>query len=116
LMTFYLDDKATPEQRDALEKVMHGMVGEKLAKKEEVKSAPITIVEGPKGQSKTVDVGTLVHYETSVSAGSHGRPATISNAPGALPFMSAPLTQGESKVFTVADGDTNWKYEGRNAF
>lgn len=116
LLTFYLDDRATPAQRTALEKVMHKLVGEKLAKKEETKSVPIRVRDDPKAGTQVVDAGSHVHFDIRVSPGMNGKPATIDNAPGALPFMKGPLTQGESKIFTFADGDTRWEYEARNAF
>jgi hypothetical protein len=116
LMTFYLDDKATPAQRAGLEKVMHKLVGEKLAKKESIKSVSIKVADDPKAGTQVVDAGSHVHFDIRVSPGMNGKPATIDNAPGALPFMQGPLTQGESKIFTFADGDTKWEYQARNAF
>jgi hypothetical protein len=126
LMTLYLDDKATPAQREALNKVIPALFGTKEMKGSrppqwvpmslDVKGdvATFTISGGEKlaFEIENVSVGDTTKLDAKASPTSH-RIELTNSAP--FPWVHS-LTQGFSKNFHYADLGTSWDYKDRNAF
>ena len=127
LLAFYLDDKATPQQREALGRVMPALFGESQPKgARPAQFAPMTL--GVQGDVAKLEVGSgkiafeienlSVGEDTKLAAkgkpGGKKRVALTNTAP--FPFVNGALTQGRSKSFDYNDFDTQWHYDGRNAF
>jgi len=125
LMTFYLDDKASPAQREAIGKLMPALFGEGQPKGfKPPQFVPIKFEV--QGDAAKLDAGGKVAFEIeNLSTGADtklaakGKPVakkrvTLTNT-APFPWISA-VTQGRSKSFDYDDLGTRWHYEGRNAF
>ena len=126
LMTFYLDDRATPPQREAIGKLMPALFGASQPKGfKPPQFTPIKV--DVQGDIAKLDVGPgRVTFEIeNLSPGpdtklaAKGRPGTkkrvtlTNTAP--FPWVHD-VTQGRAKVFDYDDLGHKWHYEGRNAF
>ena len=126
LFTLYLDDKATPAQREALNSVMPALFGTKEMKGSRPPQwvpmsldvqgdvAKFTISGGEKlaFEIENVSVGDVTKLDAKASPTSH-RIELTNSAP--FPWVRS-LTQGLSKSFHYADLGTSWDYKDRNAF
>ncbi|HXK09754.1 MAG TPA: DUF1326 domain-containing protein [Vicinamibacteria bacterium] len=126
LMTFYFDERATPQQREAIGKLMPALFGE--AQPKGFKPPQFTPIKlDVQGDVARLDVGSgklafeIENLSTGPDtklaakgkAGAKKRVTLTNTAP--FPFVADP-TQGRSKVFDYDDLGTKWHYEGRNAF
>jgi hypothetical protein len=122
----YLDDKATPQQREALGKVMPALFGT-----QEIKGAqppqwvPMSLsVSGDVarfdiagGSKLAFEIENIVVGDVSKLGAAGPGPShriTLSNT-APFPWVSD-ITQGISKSFTYDDLGQKWSYESRNAF
>jgi hypothetical protein len=107
----YVDEKATPEQRKALQEI--GMQAMPLAasKKMEVKYVPIT--RTVKGDEHEITIGKVGSFKGRPVEGGLGGKVKITNPPGADLFHKEYL-QGRSSAMAYTDAGQNWKYEGTN--
>jgi hypothetical protein len=126
LFTMYIDDKATPEQREALGKLMPALFGDKEIKgSKPPQFVPMTLdVQGDvakltaAGNKLTYEIENLNLGTETKAAAPKGKDAPkriklTNSAP--FPWIADP-TQGRSKAFHYDDLGTKWDYSGRNAF
>jgi hypothetical protein len=127
LFTMYLDDKATPEQREALGQLMPALFG-----KDEIKGSkppqfvPMTLeVKGDVAklnaaggklayEVENLDTGSGTKLAADRTGGKGAKRIKLTNS-APFPFIADP-TQGRSTSFHYDDLGTKWDYSGRNAF
>ncbi len=118
---FYIDDKATPAQRDAILTVFSGKLGGALAgvaslvgERVAVHSVPIEHrVEGGKG---TLRVGELVEAEMAPYTDANGRPTTIHDTVfSTIPGSPAYLAKASQHRVNIPEYGMVWEFSGRNA-
>ncbi|MDZ4288057.1 MAG: DUF1326 domain-containing protein [Prosthecobacter sp.] len=107
----YVDEKATPEQRKALQEIGTQVLPLAASKKTAVRIAPIT--RTIKGGDHEITVGKYGSFKGRPVEGGLGGKVTITNPPGADPFH-AKYVQGRNSSFTYNDAEQNWKHEGTN--
>ena len=118
---FYIEDKATPEQREAILNVFSGklggafagvasLVGERVA----VHFVPIEHrVEGGKG---TLRVGEVVEAEMAPYTDAGGRPTTIQDTVfSTIPVSPAYLAKASRHRVNIPEYGMIWEFSGRNA-
>ena len=107
----YIDEKATPEQRKALEAIAAKVMVPGASKKTETRYVPIK----RKIEGKDHEI-TLGHYGTFrghlVEGGLGGSPKIV-NPPGADPIHHQ-YAQGRTSKMTYTDADQNWAWEDSN--
>jgi hypothetical protein len=126
LMTFYFDDRANLQQREAMGRLMPALFGEGQPKGfKPPQFAPVKL--DVQGDVARLDVGSgKVAFEienlstgAETKLGAKGKTTVkkrvrlTNSAP--FPWIADP-TQGRSKAFDYNDLGTKWHYEGRNAF
>ncbi len=118
---FYIDDKATPEQREAILNVFSGKLGGALAgvaslvgERVAVHYVPIEHrVEGGKG---TLRVGEIVEAEMVPYTDANGRPTTIHDTVfSTIPGSPAYLAKASHHRVNIPEYDMIWEFSGRNA-
>jgi hypothetical protein len=118
---FYIDDKATPEQQEALLNVFSGTLGGELAgvaslvgERVAVHYVPIEHrVEGGKG---TLRVGELVEAEMAPYTDANGRPTTIHDTVfSTIPGSPAYLAKASHHRVNIPEYGMVWEFNGRNA-
>jgi len=126
LFTLYLDDKATPQQREAMPGLLAALFGTqevKGAKPPQWAPMKLTLsddmahfeIEGGKKlvfDIENVDVGEK--DKAGYKKGDIGNRIVLTNS-APFPWVHD-VTQGVSKTFTYADLGRSWQYKGRNAF
>jgi hypothetical protein len=118
---FYIDDQATPEQREAILNVFSGklggafagvaaLVGERVA----VHFVPIEHrVAGGKG---TLRVGEVVEAEMAPYTDANGRPTTIHDTIfSTIPGSPAYLAKASHHRVNIPEYGMIWEFSGRNA-
>jgi hypothetical protein len=118
---FYIDDKATSEQREAILNVFSGKLGGALAgvaslvgERVAVHFVPIEHrVEGGKG---TLRVGELVEAEMAPYTDANGRPTTIHDTVfSTIPGSPAYLAKASHHRVNIPEYGMIWEFSGRNA-
>jgi hypothetical protein len=125
LITFYFDDKATPEQREAIGKVMPALFGDKEFKGMKAPQfVPMKLdIQGDNakfeasGGKINFDIDNLTIGDDT-KLGAKTKPGkkrvTLTNT-APFPWVSE-VTQGKAKTFHYEDHGFKWSYDGRNAF
>jgi hypothetical protein len=118
---FYIDDKATPEQREAVLNVFSGKLGGALAgvaslvgERVAVHYVPIEHrVEGGKG---TLRVSEIVEAEMVPYMDTNGRPTTIHDTVfSTIPGSPAYLAKASHHWVNIPEHGMIWEFSGRNA-
>jgi hypothetical protein len=108
---YYIDEKANPEQRKALEAIAGKVLTPGASKKTETRYAPITRkIEGKEHQITIGQYGTL--HGHLVEGGMGGAPKIV-NPPGADP-LHRQYEQGRTTKMTYNDADQNWSWSNSN--
>jgi hypothetical protein len=108
---YYIDEKATPEQRKALEALAKQVLVPDVSKKTETRYVPITRkIEGKEHQISIGQYGTF--HGRLIEGGLGGHPKIV-NPPGADPFHKE-YAQGQTSNMTYNDADQNWSWENSN--
>ena len=107
----YLDQKATPAQREALKALSNAVLPGAASSKVEYRVVPIerTIA----GNEHAIALGKYGKFSGHVIEGGLGGPAKIVNPPGADPLHKEYL-QGNTTLLTYNDAGQDWKFEGSN--
>jgi len=125
LLTLYLDDKASPEQKQAMPQLLDGMFGTQPMKgfKPPQWARMNLAVEGDVAKFQ-IDNGTKLSFEIEnvnldkslpgVPRSEAGKRISLTNVPP-FPFIHH-VTAGYSKSFHYADLGVSWDYHQRNAF
>ncbi len=118
---FYIDDKATPAQQEAILNVFGGKLGGPLAdvaglvgERVAVHFVPIEHqVEGGKG---TLRVGEVVEAEMAPYTDANGRPTTIHDTVfSTIPGSPAYLAKASHHRVNIPEYGMIWEFTGRNA-
>src|SRR5213592_4766071 len=108
---YYIDKKANPEQRKALEAIAGAVLTPGVSKKTQTRYAPITRkIEGKEHQITIGQYGTF--HGHLVEGGMGGAPKIV-NPPGADPLHHE-YAQGRTSKMTYTDADQNWSWENSN--
>ena len=106
----YIDEKATPEQRDALKVIGTTIFGEP-SKNSELRFVPITrVVEG---KEHKIALGKYGSFQGHLIEGGLGGAPKIVNPPGADPLHHEYL-QGETSQLVYNDAGQNWDTKNSN--
>jgi hypothetical protein len=108
----YLPEKASPEQRKALEAIMKDGMGGAFAKLE-VKTAPVDI-KCPTDDHHEVTVGKVLALKITGLKGANGQVSVIENAPS--PLVLPKLYCAKADVHTYDDGVSKWDFAGHNGY
>ena len=118
---FYIDDKATPAQQEAILNAFGGKLGGPLAgvaslvgERVAVHFVPIEHhVEGGKG---TLRVGEIVEAEMAPYTDANGRPTTIHDTVfSTIPGSPAYLAKASHHRVNIPEYGMIWEFSGRNA-
>lgn len=106
----YVDERATPDQRRALEAIMRTIAGP-ASKNMEVRHVPLTrtVQDG----TRTVHLGNHGSFSGKLDEGGLGGQTTIINPPGADPLRKE-YHQGHTTSLKYTDAGQNWNLSGTN--
>jgi len=108
---YYIDEKANPEQRKALEAIAGKVLTPGASKKTETRYAPIgRKVEGKEHQ---ITIGQYGTFHGHLIEGGMGGSPKIVNPPGADP-LHREYAQGRTTKMTYNDADQNWSWSNSN--
>jgi hypothetical protein len=107
----YIDEKATPVQREALEMIGKAVLPFSASGKTKIQYVPITRVA--EGKDNKVTVGGYSTIEGHLIEGGLGGHPKIVNPPGADPIHHEYL-QGETTKLVYNDAEQNWNWKGSN--
>ena len=118
---FYIDDRATPEQQEAILNVFGGKLGGPLADVASLVGERVAVhyvpiehrVEGGKG---TLSVGEIVEAEMAPYTDANGRPTTIHDTVfSTIPGSPAYLAKASHHRVNIPEYGMIWEFSGRNA-
>jgi hypothetical protein len=107
----YIDEKATPEQRKALEAIAGKVLTPGASKKTETRYVPIT--RKIEGKDHEITLGQYGTFRGHLVEGGMGGAPKIVNPPGADPIHHQ-YAQGHTSKMTYTDADQNWSWENSN--
>jgi hypothetical protein len=108
---YYIDDKATPEQRDALKALAKTVLTPNASPNEEIRIVPL--VRTINGKEHKISLGKYGEFSGHLIDGGLGGAAKITNPPGADPLHHE-YSQGQTTAIAYNDADHPWKAEGSN--
>jgi hypothetical protein len=118
---FYIDDKATPEQQEAILNAFGGKLGGPLADVASLVGERVAVhfvpiehrVEGGKG---TLRVGEVAEAEMAPYTDANGRPTTIHDTVfSTIPGSPAYLAKASHHRVNIPEYGMIWEFSGRNA-
>jgi hypothetical protein len=107
----YIDDKASPEQRDALNAIGAKVLLSGASKKTETRYVPIN--RKIQGKDHEITLGQYGTFRGHLIEGGLGGTPKIVNPPGADP-LHREYAQGRTSKMTYADADQNWSWDNSN--
>jgi hypothetical protein len=107
----YIDDKANPEQRKALDAVGRTVFPISASTKTETRYAPIT--RKVDGKEHKIVLGSYGTFSGHLVEGGLGGSSKIVNPPGADPLHKE-YEQGETSKLTYTDAGQNWDFTKSN--
>jgi hypothetical protein len=107
----YIDEKASPEQRAALQAIGMEVLPAAASKKVETRYIPIT--RKIAGKEHTITLGQYGSFAGHLIEGGLGGAAKIVNPPGADPIHHE-YQQGQTSDLTFTDAGQNWKQKDSN--
>jgi len=111
--TNYIDEKATPEQRKALEAIALIVLPAKNAAPQKFETKYVPITRKIEGKEHKIALGNVGEFHGHLVDGGLGGAAKIVNPPGADPLHHE-YAQGQTTKMTYNDRDQNWNWEGSN--
>jgi hypothetical protein len=110
--TNYIDEKANPDQRKALEAIAATVLPSNNASKNfNTVCAPIT--RKIEGKDHTITIGNLAKFTGNLLEGGLGGASKITNPPGADPVHHE-YAQGQTTKMTYTDSNQNWDWKDTN--
>ena len=107
----YIDEKATPEQRDALKAISDAVLIPNASKKHETRFVPLTrTIEGTEHK---ISLGKYGQFSGHLVEGGLGGSVKITNPPGADPLHQE-YNQGQTTTMTFNDAGQDWNLQGSN--
>ena len=107
----YIDERATPEQRKALEAIANVVLVPGASKKTETRY--IAITRKIDGKVHEVSLGKYGTFRGRLLEGGMGGTPTVTNPPGAAPIHQE-AAQGRTLNMTYNDADQNWSWDNSN--
>jgi len=107
----YIDEKATPEQRKALEAIAAKVLTPGASKKTETRYVPIN--RKIEGKDHEITLGQYGTFRGHLVEGGMGGAPKIANPPGADPLHHE-YAQGRTSKMTYTDADQHWAWENSN--
>ena len=107
----YIDQKANPEQRKALEAIAVAILTPGVSKKTETRYVPIT--RKIDGKEHEITLGQYGKFRGHLIEGGLGGTPKIMNPPGADPLHHE-YAQGRTSNMTYTDADQNWSWKDSN--
>ena len=108
----YIDEKAKPEQRKALEAIALA-IGGPAAPKEKMKVRYVPITRKIEGKEHQVTLGQYGVYSGHVVDGGLGGPSKITNPTGADPLRKE-YQQGRTSKYQFNDAGQKWNWQNSN--
>jgi hypothetical protein len=107
----YIDERANPEQRKALEAIAAKILAPEASKKTETRYVSIT--RKIEGKDHEISLGTYGTFRGHLVEGGLGGSAKVMNPPGADPVHHE-YRQGRTSTMTYTDADQNWAFKDSN--
>ena len=107
----YIDEKATPEQRKALEAIANVVMVPGASKKTETRYVAIT--RKIDGKDHEIALGNYGSFRGHLVEGGLGGTPKLVNPPGADPIHHE-YSQGRTATMTYNDAEQNWSWENSN--
>ena len=107
----YIDEKANPEQRKALEAIAGKVLVPGASKKTETRY--VSINRKIEGKNHEIVIGRYGKFQGHVIEGGLGGSPKVVNPPGADPIHHE-YAQGRTSQMTYSDADQNWSWENSN--
>jgi len=108
---YYIDEKATPEQREALKAIANAVITPNASPKTEYRVVPI--VRKIEGKEHSISLGQYGKFSGHLIEGGMGGAARIVNPPGADPIHHE-YSQGEATAIAYNDAGQQWNLSGTN--
>lgn len=108
---YYIDEKATPEQREALKALANTVLVPGASKNAETRIVPIARTIN--GKEHKITLGKYGEFSGHLIDGGMGGAVKITNPPGADPIHKE-YSQGLTTMLAYSDAGQNWNYEGSN--
>jgi hypothetical protein len=108
---YYIDVKATPEQRKGLEAIAAKILEPGASKKTETRYVPIT--RKIEGKDHEITLGQYGSFRGHLIEGGLGGSPKIVNPPGADPLHHE-YAQGRTSKMTYNDADQKWSWDNSN--
>jgi hypothetical protein len=110
--TNYIDEKANPEQRKALEAIAAVVLPSNNGSAN-FKTAYVPITRKIEGKDHIITIGTVATFTGHLVEGGLGGSSKITNPPGADPIHHQ-YVQGKTTKMTYTDSDPNWDWKDTN--
>ncbi len=107
----YIDEKASPEQRKALEAISAQVLAPGASKNAQTRYVPI--MRKIVGKEHQMSLGPYGTFHGHLIEGGLGGSSKIVNPPGADPIHKE-YTQGQTSKMTYNDAEQNWSWENSN--
>ena len=111
--TNYVDEKATPEQRRALEAIALTVLPSKNAAPQKFETKYVPITRRIEGKEHTIMIGGVGEFRGHLLEGGLGGASKIINPPGADPLHHE-YAQGQTTRMTYNDSGQQWNWDGSN--
>jgi hypothetical protein len=108
---YYVDEKATPEQREALKAIANTVLAGGASPKTEYRFVPI--VRKIDGKEHSISLAKYGTFSGHLIEGGLGGSSRIVNPPGADPLHHE-YAQGESTKIAYNDAGQDWNFSGSN--
>jgi len=118
---FYVDDKATPEQHQALVDLVTGKLGGPLADLASLVSENVAFYEVPidyaiENGKGTIRVGAAVYSEMAPYTDAQGRPTSLHDSVfSTIPGSPAYVSKASTHQVAIPEHGMAWELKGRNA-
>jgi hypothetical protein len=110
--TNYIDEKANPEQRKALEAIAAVVLPSNNGSKN-FKTIYAPITRKIEGKDHIITIGNVATFTGHLVEGGLGGSSKITNPPGADPIHHQ-YAQGKTTKMTYSDSDQNWDWKDTN--
>ena len=110
--TNYIDEKANPEQRKALEAIAAAVLPSNNGSKN-FKTVYVPITRKIEGKDHIITIGNVATFAGHLVEGGLGGSSKITNPPGADPLHHQ-YAQGKTTKMTYNDSDQNWDWTDTN--
>jgi hypothetical protein len=108
----YVDEKANPEQRKALQQIAMA-IGGPAAPKDKMKVRYVPITRKVTGKEHQITLGQYGQYSGHLVQGGTGGLSKIVNPTGADPIRKQ-FYQGQTSNYVYNDADQKWSWKGSN--